>query len=213
MIGFLEGNVQHLDDCALILNVQGVGYSVFATQRLLQKLEIGNALLLWVQTIVKENSLELYGFENTWEKKVFNGLLSVSGVGAKTALSLLNQREAQDIVSAVALENRGLLSGVPGVGKKTIERLFLEFREKAHKLFQEQHHGLSRAHPIAHTNRSLHQECYQALQGLGYRETEIAKALDTVLQEHSGTELSSEYVIRAALKLLHKNKNSLQAGA
>lgn len=134
MIGYLAGKFLAAEDNNMIVDVNGVGYSVLAPARLVMGLRPGAPVELFIHTNLRENALELFGFSSAWEKKVFLLLTSVSGVGPKTAVTIINGLEPEMILSSIVREDRATLGSVSGVGKKTAERLIIELGDKARKL-------------------------------------------------------------------------------
>lgn len=137
MIGYLAGKYLSAEENSVIVDVGGVGYSVLVSSRNLIGLVPGSPIELFVHTNLRENALELFGFASAWEKKVFQLLTSVSGVGPRTALTILNGLDGETILSAIVREDRATLGSVSGVGKKTAERLLIELGDKARKLLAE----------------------------------------------------------------------------
>jgi holliday junction DNA helicase RuvA len=137
MIGYLSGKYLSSEDGNLILDVNGVGYSVLVSSRISMGLKPGASIELYIHTNLRENALELFGFSNSWEKKVFQALTSVSGVGPRTALAVMGGLEAEILLSAILREDRATLGSVSGIGKKTAERLIVELGDKARKLLAE----------------------------------------------------------------------------
>ena len=131
MIGRLSGRLLEKLPPHLLLDVQGVGYEVDAPMTTFYQLPaVGEAVTLHIHQVVREDALLLYGFASRAERETFRQLLKVSGIGAKIALAILSSLSADELALAVAGENVARLSKVPGIGKKTAERLILELRGK-----------------------------------------------------------------------------------
>jgi len=137
MIGYLSGKYLAAEDNSILVEVSGVGYSVLVSNRLAGSLMPGAHVEIFVHTNVRENAIELFGFGTAWEKKIFQVLTSVSGVGPRSALSMLGGLDAETILSAIVREDRATLTSVSGVGKKTAEHLITDLGEKARKLLLE----------------------------------------------------------------------------
>lgn len=137
MIGYISGKFLAADENNIIVDVAGVGYSVLVSSRLALSLTPGVPIELYIHTNLRENALELFGFQSVWEKKVFHALLSVSGVGPKTALAVIGGLEPETVLSAIIREDRATLNSVSGVGKKTAELLIIQLADKARKLIAE----------------------------------------------------------------------------
>jgi Holliday junction DNA helicase RuvA len=131
MIGRLEGTVVEVPhDGTIVLDVAGVGYEVFVPLGTLTTLRGGEALTVHVHTHAREDSLMLFGFATLEDKTAFRMLLGVSNVGPKLALAILGVLDAHRLAHAVAHEDRAALKGIPGVGKKTIERILLDLKDR-----------------------------------------------------------------------------------
>ncbi|MBI3557737.1 MAG: Holliday junction branch migration protein RuvA [Deltaproteobacteria bacterium] len=137
MIGYLSGKFLAAEDSSILVDVAGVGYSVLVAQKVALGLAPGMPVELYIHTNLRENALELFGFQSSWEKRVFHALVSVSGVGPKTALAVIGGLDAETVLSAIVREDRATLTSVPGVGKKTAELLIIQIAEKARKLLAE----------------------------------------------------------------------------
>jgi Holliday junction DNA helicase RuvA len=130
MIGKLKGIVDYFGEGYLVLDVNGVGYKVSCTEFLLGKAAGSEVLELFVHTHVKEDQLSLIGFSTQGELELFELLISVSGVGPKAALNILNIASPEDIQTAIVNQDSSILTQVSGIGKKTAERLILELQNK-----------------------------------------------------------------------------------
>ncbi len=137
MIGLLRGVViDHFqDDGGVIIDCQGVGYEVFFAKNAVEQLQRnGKNITVYIYTHLRENSLELFGFHSLWEKNVFLLLISMNGIGPKTALGILSHAQAELILSAISRQDILGLTRIPGIGKKTAERLVVELADKARKM-------------------------------------------------------------------------------
>jgi Holliday junction DNA helicase RuvA len=131
VIAFLTGRVAGKTPGACLLEVSGVGYRLAMSTASLSALPAeGDAVTVWTYLYVREDELSLYGFESVAEKDAFEQLITVSGVGPKVALATLSALRPDDLATAIAAEDVALLSGVPGIGKKTAQRICLELRDK-----------------------------------------------------------------------------------
>jgi Holliday junction DNA helicase RuvA len=216
MIGYIKGRVLFQSDNQVTLMVgpneeSGVGYSVFVPQSVAyRELREGQRVSFWIHTHVREDALDLYGFLTSTEKEFFLGLTSVNGIGPKLAITVLGHASPAMLESAIESEDRDALTGIPGVGKKTVERLLIELRDWIKKR-KSQGLGLN---AVAKSNEiqgssevfaALHvfNDAKQALLSLGYREQEIQKALQGVKSANqSVTDLSLDQVIKGSLREL-----------
>lgn len=196
MIGMLRGKVWEIQAERLVIDVHGTGYLLTVPHGLLAKSYPEQELVLYTHVVVREDDLSLYGFSSYEEKQLFLEMLSVSGIGPKAAISLLSTFGAVQIQNAIVSENLNLLTKVPGIGKKTAQRLILELKEKfrGHSSFSTE--GGSPSEAISHT----HSEALQTLLALGFSLDEARKALNHVLKEDK--EITTEDQVKKALRLL-----------
>ncbi len=130
MIATLRGEITQIEDNALVLEVGGVGLRVFVPTPLRGRMKVGEAAFLFTHLVVREDALTLYGFESQADRDLFNLLLGVDGVGPKVALSVLSTLTLDAIQRAVFAEEGEILSRVPGVGKKTAQKIALHLKDK-----------------------------------------------------------------------------------
>lgn len=186
MIRRLTGKliVKNVDE--VIVDVQGVGYAVALSERDFHQLpEIGQQLCLHIYTHVREDILALYGFGDGLDLRMFQILVRLNGVGPKLALAILGNFRTVDLLTAVREENRGLLQTIPGIGKKTAERMLIDLRDKLAEfddLLQLQP-GLQAAHGIAGETHEWFADLLGALVTLGFRSAPSADIIRRVLQE------------------------------
>ena len=197
MIGYLSGKVISEASDYVILLVNGVGYKVFMPVSSISDLRSyeGDASL-FITTIVREDAITLYGFITEDEQKVFEQLMSVSGVGAKSAASALSAMSAASIVNAIMAEDINTLSLIPGVGKKTAQRIILELKDKfANNIVLEDTRSINKDNIVI-------SEAIDALVGLGYNKTVVKRAVDSVCVGSDTKDVST--IIRKALSVLSK---------
>ncbi len=130
MIATLHGEIIQIEDNALVIEVGGVGLRVFVPAPLRGRLKTGEAILLYTHLVVREDALTLYGFESQSDRELFNTLLGVDGVGPKVALSVLSTLTFDAVQRAVFADEADILSRVPGVGKKTAQKIALHLKDK-----------------------------------------------------------------------------------
>lgn len=134
MISRLKGVLEEKSKERVVVDVGGVGYGLLVPDTVLLRMPaIGEAVTLQVYTHVREDQLSLFGFLTTFERDVFEILLSANGVGPKLAIAVLSALDARQVLDAVVANNKPMLTSIPGIGKKTVEKLLLEIREKCEK--------------------------------------------------------------------------------
>ncbi len=198
MISHLNGILEHVDKSHLVIDVGNIGYHVYVSNATLPRLpKIGEKLKLFTLQVVRENDISLYGFLKKQEKSLFSILLGVSGIGPKAGMSIISSFPIDKLVAAIAQGNVDLISTVPGIGKKTAQKLVIELKEKVAKAYaikpSDMAVGIQGDQPIVSDSIS-------ALISLGYSPRE---ARDAILK--SGHDLSSgnvEDIIKQALKAL-----------
>ncbi|PLX91767.1 MAG: Holliday junction branch migration protein RuvA [Desulfuromonas sp.] len=197
MIARLNGTVVSKTIDQVIIDVNGVGYQVSVPLSSFYQLEEDNVATLHIYTHVREDALQLFGFQTLDEKQMFILLLSISGIGPKVALNILSHMDCHDLRDCLIQEDAKRLATLPGIGKKTADRLVLELREKARKLQPEQGpHPAATPHQPAAENH--HDDALSALINLGYKEKQAGAALARLTDEFS----SMEEMLKAALKQL-----------
>lgn len=171
MIATLRGEISQIEDIALILEVGGVGLRVFVPAPLRTRMKTGESLLLYTHLVVREDALTLYGFESQADRELFNTLLGVDGVGPKVALSVLSSMTLDAIQRAVFAEEADILSRVPGVGKKTAQKMALHLKDKLKPT-----DALARVASMSDTDG----EVLAALTALGYSVIEAQTAIQSI---------------------------------
>jgi holliday junction DNA helicase RuvA len=195
MIGYLEGTLKQLDATRALVVTAGVGYEVHISLSTYYRLEGKSAVAIEIYTHVREDTLALYGFASADEKLAFEKLISISGIGPTLAQKILSGIDAADLADAIARADARKLSSIPGVGKKTAERICLELRDK-----------LKATAPVATatpTRLSVDDDVHSALINLGYRPKDADLAVEKGRQELGG-EAEFSALLRRALRHLTK---------
>lgn len=203
MIGKLKGIVDGVGEDWIILDVQGVGYQVHCSPRTLGSLPAsGEATSLSIETHVRETEIKLYGFQSDFERDWFRLLQNVQGVGAKVALAILGTLSPGDLASAIALQDKAMVSRAPGVGPKVAQRIVSELKDKAPALSGDTSGTIGLQQEIgAGVAGSAVQDAVSALTNLGYSAQQASAAVSTALNE-AGEEASSATLIRLGLREL-----------
>ncbi|MDO8481867.1 MAG: Holliday junction branch migration protein RuvA [bacterium] len=187
MIGHIEGEVRAVRPTFAIVSVGGVGYKIALTKEALAKLRPEKIAVFWTHLAVREDALDLYGFGNEEELRIFELLLTVSGIGPKSALAVMDVASVETLRSAISQANATYLTEVSGIGKKTAGKIVLELKDKI---------GAS----AAESAHALHgdQEAQEAMRALGYSQNEAREALRKVPR----SVVNSNDRLREALKII-----------
>lgn len=194
MIALIQGKVVScIGSEALILTNSGLAYSLLVSPAAAQICIVGNEVALETHLVVKEDALDLYGFANVLEKKLFKNFVSVSGVGPKTAMHLFSLGNVEEIVLAVGRGDTDFLTKVSGIGKKTAERIVVELREKMQK--EQTAYGKV---SLAETQSGSVNDALEGLITLGYTVLQARETLKKI--ETDGK--TSEQLLREALRII-----------
>ena len=196
MIGFLRGRVLDRQPNRVIVDVQGVGYEVIVPLSTFYEIgDEGSEVALRVHTHVREEALQLYGFRTALEQQLFERLIAISGIGPKLAIAVLSGIETRELVVAVQRGDVARLTRVPGVGRKTSERIVLELKDRLAGL------AVPVEAPVeANTDGRLRDDLLSALQNLGYHRPVAEKAIDASLAAQG--DANFEQALRGALREL-----------
>ncbi len=197
MIGFLRGRIADKQPNTLIVDVQGVGYEVHVPLSTFYDVgEVGADVTLRIYTHVREDALQLFGFLTDLERQLFERLIGISGIGPKLAIAVLSGMEPREVLNAVQRGDVARLTGIPGIGKKTSERIVLELRDRLANI------AIGAPVDAAAGNGAdrLRGDLLSALQNLGYHRPQAEKAIDSSLQTMSDP--TFEQALKAALREL-----------
>ena len=203
MIGKLKGIVDTAGEDWIILDVQGVGYQVHCSTRTLTALpSIGEAIALSIETHVRETEIKLFGFLEDFERDWFRLLQSVQGVGAKVALAILGTLTPGELASAIALQDKAMVSRAPGVGPKVAQRIVTELKDKAPAFSGDMGGTIGLQQEIgAGVATSAVQDAVSALTNLGYSSQQASVAVSAALKS-AGEDAPSATLIRLGLREL-----------
>lgn len=203
MIGYLKGTVLVELERSILLDVSGVGYEVFVPERVRMTFSAGDAAELYIYTHVREDALQLFGFPSFAERRVFVLLLSVNGVGPKSALEIMNL-SVGDLAQAISSGDAARVQKIPGIGKKTAERIIIDLEDKMLEFA-----GLSSDGSTVPAKKSTsdtlekeHQDVVDGLLVLGYDRKYVLEILQKIYNEHDLSELSAEEIIKLCLRYL-----------
>ncbi|HSK62633.1 MAG TPA: Holliday junction branch migration protein RuvA [Pyrinomonadaceae bacterium] len=204
MIAHLNGRLLSKEPNSVIVDVSGVGYEVNIPLSTFYELaNEGSDVQLRIYTHVKEDALQLYGFKTERERKLFVNFISVSGIGPKIGIALLSGMSADELINSIKSNNLARLTLIPGVGRKTAERLIVDLREKMTALAASQVQETTGLEPAASDGSpadSVRSDALSALLNLGYQRSAAEKAIDAVLND--GGEMTVESVLRRGLRKL-----------
>lgn len=199
MIATLRGNVTELGNRYVVVDISGIGYKIFVTDDAAHTLKVGAETSFWTHMAVREDSQDLYGFLSKKERDFFEMLISISGIGPKSALNILSLVSVDALASSIKTGSVAHLVKVSGIGRKTAEKIVLELKDKLGGFASEYTDTMS-------TDMSSDMDAIMALQSLGYEADEAREALKKVSiatdKENGGKEMDIGVKIKAALKVL-----------
>ncbi|MFV9931117.1 MAG: Holliday junction branch migration protein RuvA [Francisella endosymbiont of Hyalomma asiaticum] len=215
MISFIKGVLIEKDLTALLIDVNGIGYEVFVPMTTFYTLgDIDSQVSLYTHFVVREDAQQLYGFKSKVDKKVFQELIKVNGIGARTAIAILSGMDSKTLLHCIENKDYTLLATVPGIGKKTAERLVVEIYDKLLKMANEIYSQSSDS-TIAYLDsqaqqtptstalvNSIFNESVDALLALGYKQKDAEKMARSAM----GDATTATEVIRKALQGSIKSK-------
>src|SRR3989344_1805000 len=191
MISYLEGKIIEKNEKFFVIDTGGIGYRVFSHEGILEKIPaIGQNVGVWTHLYVREDALDLYGFIDKDELDFFEVLISISGIGPKSALGILEVAPVISLKQAIVSEDETFFTKVSGVGKKTAQRLILELKNKLSK----------KVAPVKGSDSEQMGEALEALVSLGYNQRDARRSLQEIPKDIK----SVEGKVKAALKLLSK---------
>jgi Holliday junction DNA helicase RuvA len=198
MIEYIKGTLAESSPLKTVIDVGGVGYKIHTPLSNYAKLPaVGEKVCLFISTVIREDSHKYFGFLSIFERDLFETLTEVSGIGPKTALALLGHLEASDLQIAISQSDVTSICKVPGIGKKTAERLIVEMRDRFQKTTNSSISALS----SSNTEPTIAGDALRALVNLGYQPLQVQKALKSILEENK-QEYDLGQLITSALRRL-----------
>lgn len=191
MIAALSGTIIRISTDSCVLDVQGVGYNVSVGIRLARGLSLSQKSTFWIESIVHESQITLFGFIDPFEQDWFTSLIKISGISGRLAQKILSSCPPSSLVQAILKKDVALLKKTEGVGEKLAQRLIIELKDKAYKM------------PLVDQACSFHQDVIQGLLSLGYRPHEAQNAVQSALCQDPTS--SPEALLTACLQLLSGN--------
>lgn len=202
MYAFIEGKVDQKGSNFIVLDAYGVGYEIMCSQSVLTNAPpIGEKMKVFTYLAVRDDAMELIGFASLEEKRMFMQLISVSGIGTRTALSVLSSIPLKDLTLAILTNDITVLSRAPGIGKKTAQRISLELKDKISEADFENMPSLGFS-PQAATQGPV-SEAILALESLGYTQMEATRAIGLAVKEN-GPDATADTLVKTALRGMMK---------
>jgi holliday junction DNA helicase RuvA len=199
MIARLSGILIEKSATQCVVDVSGTGYRVVVPLTTFYELpDVGQPVVIHIHTHVREDAIHLYGFHAQEEREVFQLMISVSGIGPKLAVNILSGIAAGELVRAVTEGDLKRLTGIPGVGKKTAERMILELKDKAAKLGRETSPGGT---VVVKTGAQIQDDALSALVNLGYKGSAVKEVVDRIMRE-APEPPSLDRLLKQALRVL-----------
>jgi Holliday junction DNA helicase RuvA len=212
MIAWVKGEILEMDENEVVVNANGVGYSVFLGRDQIEKmsLKVGAMAEIVIYTAVREDEIKLFGFESFMSRNLFTLLLSVNGVGPKAAMNIVNQMDSSQMIATVLTGDFFPFTRVSGIGKKTAQKIILELQGKVEKLdfpgvesptgSTERKTGAAERKNERLTGVGLRRDAKSALSNLGFRERDV----EAVIRRHTREEETLDSIIRKCLADLRK---------
>lgn len=198
MIGKLTGQIEHCLNGNIILNVNGVGYLITVPSYISQQTQLNETISLFIETIIRPEMITLYGFKSLDEKELFQKLMSVQGVGGKSASAILSIMSPSEILDAIISQDSSAFKKADGIGPKVASRIVIELKDYA----QKQGHIIL-TNTNQKNNTAAANDGLSTLLQLGYKRHEAQQAIQKALETNPSA--TTEQLIPAALKLLAKN--------
>jgi Holliday junction DNA helicase RuvA len=193
MIEFIAGTIDYVEDTYVAVEQGGVGYQIFVSHP--ERFTEQETVRLYTHQVVREDLLHLYGFLSREERDLFRLLLDVSGIGPKAGLAIMANQSPKQFVQAIHQENLKVLTQIPGIGKKTAQRMIIELRDKLIK--QPKFAAIDSPPVTADEGAVVSQEVIAALVGLGYNEEEAQTFVHAVAQEQTSPQTIEDWIKRA----------------
>lgn len=200
MIEWLRGEILEIDPTRVILNVNGVGYGIEIPVSTFEKISRSAQAELYITTYLRENEIRLFGFSEKKEKEFFHHIMGISGIGPRTAISMLSSYSVDELTRIISEQDIAALTKIPGIGKKTAERILFELREKFDQKEKFAHTSRIISHQLEGSSQSVIEETILALVALGYRQAEAEKAVSETFPRLEKESVTVEILLKACLK-------------
>jgi holliday junction DNA helicase RuvA len=194
MIAFIEGHIEEKNPAFVVINCQGVGYLVHISLHTYAAIPDTGNVRIHTYQVIREDAHTLYGFAAVEERELFKHLISVSGVGPNTARMILSSMSPTEIRTAIISNNVSLLQSIKGIGAKSAQRIVVDLKDKLEK------EGIYPDDYLVPANNTIHDEALSALVMLGFTKNAAQKAIGSILRNKKGAAVTSEELVKEALK-------------
>lgn len=177
MIDFVQGNIASVEEDSIIVNVNGIGYQIYVARPESFMKALNQTSFIYTHHHIREDWFGLFGFKDKEERQLFRLLLSVSGIGPKGAMAIIAQSNPTQVINAIALEDEKSLCKMPGVGKKTAQRIILDLKDKVKDLTLSKDIAYTSKEVISTNETQSNTDLYDALKVLGYNDQEINRTM------------------------------------
>jgi Holliday junction DNA helicase RuvA len=199
MFSFIRGKITSKSPSYVEIDSNGLGFEIIVPLTTLSKIgNIGEIAQLYTLVMFRDEAFQIFGFATKEEKEIFQELIKISGVGPKVALAILSYMEVGDFINCVANNEIGKFVKLPGIGRKTAERVIFEFRNKIDKL------KMLEIVEISTNQYKIYEEAISALNVLGYQEAKVRNIVLDIIRNHKTEELTLEVLLKQALKVLNR---------
>lgn len=198
MFEYIKGKITVKKTTFVVIDINGLGFRINIPVTTFDRIgDVGDVCKIYIYLDVKENDLSLYGFYSALQREVFQSLIKVSGIGAKIAISILSGLSIENLINSIAEKDINMLTAVPGIGKKTAQRLVVELKDSFADLSLKAETRIS----VTPVEMNIIKDAENALLSLGYNRTRIKKAINQFLKNHKPT--SSEKIVKFVIKSIH----------
>lgn len=194
MIAFIEGNIEEKNPAFVVLNCQGLGYLLHISLHTYSRLPERGMVKIFTHQVIREDAHLLFGFAEEDERELFRLLISVSGIGPNTARMVLSSMSPAEVKSAIVNNNVSMLQSIKGIGAKSAQRIVVDLRDRLEK------EGVFKDENLVFSNNTMHEEALSALVMLGFAKNAAQKALAAILKKKQGAPVTTEELVKEALK-------------
>jgi len=199
MFEYIQGKITEKKTTFVVIEINGLGFKINIPVTTFDKIgDVNSKCKLFTYLDVKETDLKLYGFYSALQREVFEALIKISGIGAKIAISILSGLSIENLVSSIADKDVTMLTGIPGIGKKTAQRLIVELKDSFADLALRSEARIT----VSPENKSMIKDAEHALISLGYNRRKVKQGIQNFLKNQKPT--SSEAIVKNVIKSMHK---------